>query len=125
MRGESQQNRQAFGVILRYKDTAAALVQKHADAADMWRAALKDANAVRDDARFERDQARAEGERIYADDFDALVDYYLQLREQCGKLLKMSSSGFTSKLNQLVRDALGTETNTGSEISSLRGAQGR
>lgn len=37
-----------------------------------------------------------------------------------GKLFKRSSSGFTSMLNQLTRDVLGTETNTGLSFHSLR-----
>ncbi|BFT63103.1 tyrosine-type recombinase/integrase [Pseudomonas moorei] len=37
-----------------------------------------------------------------------------------GKLFKMSSSGFTTQLNQLIRDVLGTETNTGQSFHSLR-----
>lgn len=37
-----------------------------------------------------------------------------------GKLFKMSSSGFTSMLNQLIRDVLGTEANTGQSFHSLR-----
>lgn len=37
-----------------------------------------------------------------------------------GKLFKRSSSGFTSMLNQLIRDVLGTETNTGLSFHSLR-----
>ena len=37
-----------------------------------------------------------------------------------GKLFKMSSSGFTTQLNQLIRDVLGTEANTGQSFHSLR-----
>jgi len=37
-----------------------------------------------------------------------------------GKLFNRSSSGFTSMLNQLIRDVLGTETNTGLSFHSLR-----
>jgi integrase len=37
-----------------------------------------------------------------------------------GKLFKMSSSGFTSMLNQLLRDVLGTEANTGLSFHSIR-----
>lgn len=37
-----------------------------------------------------------------------------------GKLFKMSSSGFTMLLNQLIRDVLGTEANTGQSFHSLR-----
>jgi len=37
-----------------------------------------------------------------------------------GKLFKMSSSGFTVLLNQLIRDVLGTEVNTGQSFHSLR-----
>lgn len=37
-----------------------------------------------------------------------------------GKLFKMSSSGFTALLNQLIRDVLGTEANTGQSFHSLR-----
>ncbi|WP_338581089.1 tyrosine-type recombinase/integrase [Pseudomonas sp. MAG733B] len=37
-----------------------------------------------------------------------------------GRLFKMSSSGFTSMLNQLLRDVLGTEANTGRTFHSIR-----
>lgn len=37
-----------------------------------------------------------------------------------GKLFKMSSSGFTVLLNQLIRDVLSTEVNTGQSFHSLR-----
>lgn len=37
-----------------------------------------------------------------------------------GKLFTMSSSGFTSMLNLLIRDVLGTEANTGQSFHSLR-----
>lgn len=37
-----------------------------------------------------------------------------------GGLFKMSSSGFTSMLNQLLRDVLGTEANTGLSFHSIR-----
>ena len=86
--GRYSVRRHSAGVILRFKETATALVQKHADSADMWRAALIDANAARDDAISERDRAKAEGEQLYADDFNALVDYNLELREQCEALIR-------------------------------------
>ncbi|KAA0973243.1 tyrosine-type recombinase/integrase, partial [Pseudomonas sp. ANT_J28] len=49
------------------------------------------------------------------------VDSLLAFAEAAdGRLFKMSSSGFTGMLNQLIRDVLGTETNTGQSFHSLR-----
>lgn len=53
----------------------------------------------------------------YGVDATALLAF---AKEANGKLFKMSSSGFTTQLNQLTRDVLGTETNTGQSFHSLR-----
>jgi len=54
---------------------------------------------------------------VYGLDLKALKAF---IETSEGRLFKMSSSGFTSMLNQLLRDVLGTEANTGLSFHSIR-----